>query len=215
MCQIAFVYKPHHQHERSMYTEHSVLPYSVRTYILEKCEAKCLIEEEIYYSEGLQYFLEDLKAYELSSDRYIYMFGQYLYRAFECYPDSKIDKYDTCSFIRLYNPPDSQLPMSAHTSMNQYIDDYLWMKEKKIDKDAMIPMDYLWYEKNFGYCREEVLTFWLCRFVIDVCYNLFYRIKTTDFPYSFPQDEYAETQEDLFYCVLLALHNHYLSHHTG
>ena len=215
LCQIAFVYKPHHQHVRSMYTEYSVLPYSVRKYILEQCEAEYLIEGDLHYSDGLQYFLDDLKTYNLSSDRFAYMFGQYLYRAFEYYSDCKIDKYDTCSFIRLYNPPNSPWLMSTHSNMNQYIDDYLWMKDNKIDAKAMIPMDYLWYEKNFGDCDEEELTFWLCRFIIDACNNLFYRIKTSDFPYSFPEDRCAETQEDLFYCALLSLHNHYLSHQSG
>lgn len=212
LCQIAFVYKPHHEHIRSMYTEYSVLPYSVRKYILEQCEAECLIEGELHYTDGLQYFLEDLKTYELSSERYTYMFSQYLYRAFEYYSDCKIDKYDTCSFIRLYNPKNSLWSISTHSNMNQYIDDYLWMKDNKIDNDAIMPMDYLGLEMDFGSCEEEALTFWLCRFVIDVCNNLFYRIKTSEFSYSFPEDRCAETQEDLFYCVLHALHNHYLSH---
>lgn len=214
LCQIAFAYKPHHQHIRSMYTEYNLLPYNARKYILEQCEAEYLIDGNMYWGKGLKCFEEDLRTYELSSERFIYMFRQYLYRAFEYYADSKVDKYETCSFIKLYNPPNSPWTMSTHSNMNQYIDDYLWMKENNIDKDAMKPMDYLWYGKNFGSCDEEALTFWLCRFVIDVCCNLFYRVKTTDFSFSFPEDAYAKTQEDLFYCALLSLHNHYLSHQT-
>ena len=214
LCQIAFVYRPNHQHVRSMYTEYSLLPYGVRKYILKQCEAEYLIDKEIHYSEGLHYFLEDLEKFELSSDRFIYLFGQYLYRAFEYYSNCTLDKYDTCSFIRLYKPVNSVWPMSTHSDMNQYIDDYLWMKEKKIDNNALKPMDYLWYEKNFESCDEESLTFWLCRFIIDACNNLSYKIKTLEFPYSLPEDKCAETQEDLFYCALLALHNHCLFHRS-
>lgn len=73
-------------------------------------------------------------------------------------------------------------------------------------------MDYLWIEKDFGSCKEEELTYWLCRFVIGVCNNLFYRINKTDLDLLFVDDQYAETQEDLYYCVLHALYNLYLSH---
>ena len=214
LCQIAFAYKPHHLHARSMYTEYCILPNSTRKYILAQCGAECLIEEAIHYSEGLHFFIEDLKTYELSSDRYIYVFGQYLYRAIEYYSNHKIDKYDPCSFIRLYNPANSPWPMDTLSNMNQYIDDYLWMKENKINNDAKKPMDYLWSEQNLESCNEEVLTFWLCRFIIDVCNNLFYRIKSSEFPYSFPDDSCTETQEDLFYCALLSLHNLFLCHQT-
>lgn len=212
LCQIAFEYKPHHQHVRSMYTEYNILPYSVRKYILEQCESDHLIDGELHYTDGLRYFLEDLRTYELSAERYMYMFGQYLFRAFEYYSDCKINMYDTYSFIRLYTPPNTPWATETCSNLNQYIDDYLWMKDKKIDSDAMMPMDYLWYEKSFESCDEEALTFWLCRFIIDVCNNLINRIKNSEFPYSFPEDRYAETQEDLFYCALLSLHNHYLCH---
>lgn len=211
LCQIAFVYRPLHQHVRSMYTEYNMLPYDVRKYILEQCEAEFLLDEDIHYSKGLSFFLDDLKKYELSSERYTYMFGQYFYRSFEYYSDCKIDKYNIYSFDRLYplSPPWDTM---KYCNLNQYIDDYLWMKENKIDNDAIKPMDYLWYKENFGICDEETLTFWLCRFVIDVCCNLFGRIRTSKFPFCYPEYEYAETQEDLFYCALLSLHNHYLSH---
>ena len=212
LCQIAYFYNPHHQHVRSMYTEYSLLPYRVRKYILEQCEAEFLIEEEFHYSEGLHYFVEDLRAYELSSERYIYMFGQYFYRAFENYSDCKIDKYDVYSFENLYPSANFTWAKNLPASLSGYISDYLWMRENKIANDAKKPMDYLWTEKNFANCVEEDLTFWLCRFMIDACRSLFNRIKSTTFSYSIPEDEYAETQEDLYYCALLSLHNHYLCH---
>ena len=86
------------------------------------------------------------------------------------------------------------------------------MKENKVESDAMPPMDYLWYEKGFGSCKEEELTFWLCRFIIDSCNNLFHRVRTCEFDYIFIADQYAETQEDLYYCALNSLYRLYLCH---
>lgn len=86
------------------------------------------------------------------------------------------------------------------------------MKENNIESDALPPMDYLWLEKDFGSCEEAELTFWLCRFVIDSCNNLYYRVKSCEFEMVNINDRYAETQEDLYYCALNSLYNLYMCH---
>ena len=45
-----------------------------------------------------------------------------------------------------------------------------------IDIEAIKPMDYLWIDEKFGSCPEEDLMYWLCRFIIDTCNNLSFRI---------------------------------------
>ena len=142
------------------------------------------------------------------------MFEKYLHCAFDYYSECDISKYDNYSFTRLCKSS-LKLFENVGSPIDAYIDDYLWIKDNKMQTDALPPMDYLWHEKNFGTCHEEELTYWLCRFVIDVCNNLYHRIKKSEIDLLYVDDQYAETQEDLYYCALIALYNLYLCHTQG
>ena len=168
--------------------------------------------DSLHLEEAIDLFCDDLEKYELSSKSYLYTFDQYLHRAFNYYPDHNIKIYNNYSFRRLLNPSIRALENMEFSSIGAYIDDYLWLKENKPEFEAIPPMDYLWIEKDFGSCNEEDLTYWLCRFVIDACNSLFHRVKTCDFDYVYVYDQNAETQEDLYYCAVNALFNHYLCH---
>ena len=213
LCQIALLNSPEHKHVRAMYTEFLLLPKKVQRLILKSSNADSMMNiDSLHLEEAIDFFCNDLEKYELSSRRYLYMFKQHLYRAFSYYSDCNIRKYDNYSFKRLYEPSLKAFKNMQYSSIDAYIDDYLWMKEYKSKVDALPPMDCLWIAKDFGSCNEEDLTYWLCRFVIDVCNNLFHRVKKCDFDYVDVYDQYAETQEDLYYCAVNALYNHYLCH---
>lgn len=212
LCQIAMIHSPEHKHVRAMYTEFILLPKVVQNYILKASNAESLINlDSLHCIEAIDFLCKDLEEYKLSSQRYLYMFGQYLHRAFDYYSECDISKYDNYSFTRLCKSNLNFLE-NVGSPIDAYIDDYLWIKDKKMQTDAPPPMDYLWHEKNFGTCHEEDLTYWLCRFVIDVCNNLYHRVKKADFDLLYVEDQYAETQEDLYYCTLNALHNLYSCH---
>ena len=212
LCQIAMIHSPEHKHVRAMYTEFILLPKVVQNYILKASNAESLINlDSLHYGEAIDLLCKDLEEYKLSSPRYLYMFGQYLHCAFDYYSECDISKYDNCSFTRLCKSSLIFLH-DVGSPIDAYIDDYLWMKDNKKQTDAPPPMDYLWHEKNFGACQEEDLTYWLCRFVIDVCNNLYHRVKKADLDLLYVEDQYAETQEDMYYCALNALYNLYLCH---
>ena len=212
LCQIAMIHSPEHKHVRAMYTEFILLPKVVQNYILKASNAESLINlDSLHCIEAIDFLCKDLEEYKLSSQRYLYMFGQYLHRAFDYYSECDISKYNNYSFTRLCKSNLNFLE-NVGSPIDAYIDDYLWIKDKKMQTDAPPPMDYLWHEKNFGTCHEEDLTYWLCRFVIDVCNNLYHRVKKADFDLLYVEDQYAETQEDLYYCTLNALHNLYSCH---
>ncbi|PWJ71262.1 hypothetical protein B0O40_1129 [Ruminococcaceae bacterium R-25] len=213
LCQIAFCYSPEHKHCRSMYTEFILLPPKIQRYILKACDAELLADmKSLFLEEALERFCADLEEYQLSTRRYLYMFNQYLYRAFDYYSDLDISNYDIYSFTNHIKSGTEIFKNADHSSIDKYIDDYLWMKENNIESDALPPMDYLWLEKDFGSCEEAELTFWLCRFVIDSCNNLYYRVKSCEFEMVYINDRYAETQEDLYYCALNSLYNLYMCH---
>ena len=213
LCQIASIHSPEHRHVRSMYTEYILLPKRIQDSILIACEAEEMIGlTSLNIGKAIDFLCEDLKKYELSSERFLRMFDQYLVRAFYYYSDCDIDRFDIYSFPILYKCTIKPFESIRYSSISQYINDYLWMKDNEIDSDAIPPMDFLWHYKNFGKCKEEDLTFWLCRFVIDVCHNLYLRVRTSHIDYIIIDDQYAETQEDLYYCALYYLHILYLCH---
>ena len=213
LCQIALLHSPEHKHVRSMYTEYILQTKIVQRYILKACNAESMINiDSLHLGEAVDYFCKDLEEYGLSSHQYLYMFNQYLYRAFNYYSEYKVTIYDDYSFVKLIKPSLRAFKNIDYSSIDAYIDDYLWLKENNPEVAVVPPMDYLWIAKDFSSCNEEDLTYWLCRFVIAACNNMFHRVKKCDFDYVFVSDQYAETQEDLYYCVVNALYNHYLCH---
>lgn len=206
LCQVAFLYHPNHKHVRPMYTEYCLLSSNVRRYVLQLCDSHEMIDvSSLYVERNINLFCDDLRKYVLSSERYIYMFRQYLFRAFECYSDCVITHYCTELFARLNKSSKHPFMTSDYSSLEQYIYDYMINQEQNTNKKAQPPMDYLVERVNLLSCNEEALTFWLCRFVIDACNNLFCKITTQDISYSIIDDQTAETQEDLFYIALHSL----------
>ena len=213
LCQIAFVLNPNHKHIRPMYTEYNLLPYNTRKYILEQCNAVGLINvDNFYVDESITLLMDDLENFNLSSRRYLYVFTQYFPRSFIYYANCSVEQYDLSCFESLYKPDVLKSIIGDYSTLDKYIDDYLWLIDNGIETDAIPPMDYLWIKKDLGGCREEILAFWLYRFIVDVCNNLFYRIYTKEFWHIDIDDRYAERQEDLYYVAINALYNHYQCH---
>ena len=177
LCQIVYAYNPSHNYERSMFTEYNLFPQCVRKQILDQCDASELITfDKLHWEEGLSLFCDDLREYDLSSEQYIYMFTQY-FPASCRYAAYSISKYENYSFERiLVSKVLSPFPNAKRCSLDGYIDDYLYIRDNNLDIEALKPMDYLWANENFGSCPEEDVMYWLCRFIIDVCNNLSFRI---------------------------------------
>ena len=214
LCQMAYVCKPHHKHCRQMYTEYGLLSEEDRAYILEYCE--CIeisnVDKEII-GASLKAFVSDVEKYDLSEKRFLYIFNQYYPRTIEYYANRKIDMYDLKSFIRLYTQSSSKaFELSEYSTLDQYIYDYLWYRKNEPSKELVRPLDYLWFNKCLDSCQEYDLTFWICRFIIDACNNINVKNAIEDIPQTFIEEYLLETQEDMYYCSLLYLHNSWLRH---
>lgn len=214
LCQIVYAYNPSHNYERSMFTEYNLLPQNVRKQILDQLDASELIAiDKLRWKDGLSLFCDDLRKYALSSERYIYMFTQYFPASYQ-YAEYDISKYEKYSFERiLVSEIFSPFPSAKQCSLDGYIDDYLYINDNNIDIEATMPMDYLCNTKALCSCPEEDMMYWLCRFIIDVCNNLSFRI--TGKPMHVEcYDRDAETIEDLFFSAIYALHRHYHFHNN-
>lgn len=214
LCQIVYAYNPSHNYERSMFTEYNLLPQNVRKQILDQLDVSELIAiDKLRWKDGLSLFCDDLRKYALSSERYIYMFTQYFPASYQ-YAEYGISKYEKYSFERiLVSEIFSPFPSAKQCSLDGYIDDYLYINDNNIDIKATMPMDYLCDTKALRSCPEEDMMYWLCRFIIDVCNNLSFRI--TGKPMHVEcYDRDAETIEDLFFSAIYALHRHYHFHNN-
>jgi hypothetical protein len=213
LCQIAFLYNPDHNYQRSMYTEYNLLSEKLRSSILDKCNVTArLVCDKLYWMEGLALLEDDLIKYKLSSERYIYMFGQHFPR-FQYYVSKSIKGYDCYQFKRLVTSKIiATFPKSAYSNLDHYINDYIGLNNSKKRKYPK-PMDYL-VETLIADATEEDAVFWLCRFIIDACDNLSHRVlgKTV---VADCYDDNAETIEDLSLSALFALHRHYMFHQSN
>lgn len=171
-----------HKHIRPMYTEYNLLPYNTRKYILEQCNSEGLIDvDNFHVGKSIKLLCDDLENFSLSSRRLLYVFTQYFPRNFINYANCSVEQYDLCSFERLCKPDALKSIVGDCSTLDEYIDDYLWLRENGIQPEALPPMDYLWNQKDLGACREEILVFWLYRFIVDVCNNLFIGLIQKDF----------------------------------
>ena len=207
LCHIAYLYRPQHQHVRPMYTEYNLLPLKIRKHILKLSKSPQIMKiKSLHIGEAMSAFLKDLIKYELGSESYMYLFNQYFCRAFRYYAKCDIEQYDVYSFPRLCRTDIVSCKSGSLSSLDTYINDYLWMRDKGKTNDISCPLECLFIEKKLDSCSEEELTFWLCRFVIDACINLICKDQPADHDVD---DQYAETQEDLDYCALYWLERFY------
>lgn len=212
LCHIAYLYRPQHQHVRPMYTEYNLLPLKIRKHILKLSKSSQIMKiKSLHIGEAMSAFLEDLIKYELGSESYMYLFNQYFCRAFRYYANCDIEQYDMYSFPRLCRTDIVSCKSGSLSSLDTYINDYLWLRDKGKTNDISCPLECLFIEKKLDSCSEEELTFWLCRFVIDACINLICMDQPTEHDVD---DQYAETQEDLYYCALYWLERFYRFRHS-
>ena len=103
---------------------------------------------------------------------------------------------------------------SIHATLNTYIQDYLKQKESDIAEDMLCPMDYLWRMRRLDLCSESEMTFWICRFIIDSCLQIYNYGYVDESPYDYIvlENTSLKTQEDLYYYAILML---YLTFHTA
>lgn len=211
LCQMALILNPDHRHHRGLYTEFNLLSENARNYVLKK-ESIAVIEtlDSSWVNESMKLLTDELKALNLSSHRFLYLINQYFYKAFKYYANNQIGKYDLNVFVRLYT--ESHLlgiTLSEYSSLDQYIYDYLYFIENNIPVIAEPPLDYLWRIQNFKECDECDLTFWVCRFIVDVCNNIVLE-SCVDY---IEHEEQITTQEDMYYYAMLSLYNFWMNKH--
>lgn len=223
LCQIADFIDPYHNNVRQLYSDYKLLPEAVKEAILDaKNVRKMDFSNTAWVGESLDEINKRIHELKLTKEKeFLYDGAKYFHRAYRRYADKSIEEYDTRIFKSLY---DSEALMrvtgkkTGKTDLGFYMNQYLWIKKNNPRKRPKPPMDYLWELANLGNCDEEEMTFWVCSFIIESCYEIAgFGKKIEDFPTADDGktldvgDSHwiLNTQEDLYFYALLQLYKNF------
>lgn len=200
LCQIAMELNPLHHHRRKMFDDFNVLPEKVQHeifFITGVAEAQF---EPGWFGRYIGMFESDIKKYKLSTKEFLYDGAKYM-RAAIHYPEIEWESMDPYIFPRECTLKGFE---NVKASLADYIYDYMeGVTYNGENLDA--PMDLLWNVFDLGGCKEEVMTFWVNRFILSTCYCLSNPREDHDGQPDFVEETVFESLEDLYYAAVLAL----------
>ena len=220
LCQIAEFIDPNHKNVRQIYTDYKLCSEAVKDIMLESKNVRRMdFTNTSWVGESLEELNKRIHELKLAVKReFLYDGAKYFHRAYQRYADKSIKEYETRIFKSLYDSKSIQMltgKKERKTNLGFYMNQYLWIKENYPRKRPKPPMDYLWELANLGGCDEEQMTFWVCSFIIESCYEIAgHGKKLEDIPITDDNktidigDSYwiLNTQEDLYFYALLQLY---------
>ncbi len=209
LCQIAFNSAPLHNNLRDMYTDYSRCSQKVKEKILDLNDIPLFTFSKDWIEDALENYILLIKRFNLSSERYVYIFFQYFHRAFDNYSNESFENPDPYIFDGIFKNQSKMFSsISHHLPIGGYIGDYLWGKKENPNLILKPPLDYLWDYCNLGKCDEPILTFWICRFIISSSFHLCdYGVNVKEFWKMVDVDEeLLKRQEDMYYYALMQLY---------
>ncbi len=209
LCQIANIVNPTHNHVNKMYDEYCDCSDALKKQILKEKDCPMIHAEDEYALYGLlSRFAEDIEKMELASCDKTYMFQQYVIKSLN-YED--LEPVDTNPTIFPIGPC-KLFPNHKTSFLSQFVNDYLYYKDKDMGVSLPIPLDWMFDHLNFGSCDAKDLIFWLNLFITSSCYDIqaYFNYETKE-SLSIPNIEDTKTLEDLFFLSLLMLYDTYLN----
>lgn len=200
LCQMAMKLNPLHNHHRKMFNDFNILSEEIQHEIFlisNVCEVQF---EDGWLDKYICMFEDDIEKYKLSSRKFLYDGAKYMTAAIH-YSDKKWEDMNPYIFPRAYT---LKTFGDLKASLSDYIYDY--MEGETIDGESMaVPMDLLWEAFNLGGCKEEMMTFWVNRFVLSTCYCLSNSDVRSEEKADFVEETCFESLEDLYYAAVLGL----------
>lgn len=222
----------HHKHIRAIYNDFDALPNDVQKEVLRLAGYDYeLIQGGEWVDKGLKEIEEFSESYDFG-DTFLYDGAKYLYRAFSKHSSALVSSYNELE--DLYDDELGWIPEGAKQfypsgkiNFSQYLESYyqafvLGNNEKKIGKQEVTkPLTYLKNVKNFYYCTEEELCFWIMVSVREMasCVERTRHkgdLEQTEAPGVISRgDALPKTFEDMYYETLMQLYNLKLDEEAG
>ncbi|MBQ7172418.1 MAG: hypothetical protein IJR89_09110 [Clostridia bacterium] len=171
LCEMASILNPRHKHINPMInafirqnkkTQKAILIHEkIRPY--EFCNA-----EEV--DKCIDAFKKEITEKKYATIPFLYEGAKYFHRAFTRYAEIKPDSLDPFIFKRHY--VNTSLFPNVPGNLRAYIEDYDYGLEHHPEDQMPPPFNMLWYAFDLANCEEEILVFWVNRFIITVCHYL-------------------------------------------
>ncbi len=209
LCQIANIVNPTHNHANKMYDEYCDCSDALKREIMKENDCPMLnVADEYALYRLLSRFADDIEKMGLASRDKKYMFQQYVVKSLYYEGLEPIDTNPTFFPIA----PCKLFPNHKTSFLSQFVNDYLYYKDKDMDISLPIPLDWMFVNLNFGNCDEKDLIFWLNLFITSSCYDIqaYFKYDSKE-ELSIPNIEDTKTIEDLFFLSLLMLYDTYMN----
>ena len=208
LCQIANIVNPRHNHVNKIYDEYCDCSDALKVQIMKEINCPMIQSVDKYALYGLlRRFEDDIEKMELSSRDNLYMFSQYVVNSLS-FEDEPVK-----SDLTFFPIAPSRLFPNHNTSfLSQFINDYLFYKDKDMGVSLPVPLNWMWVNLDFGNCSTKDLIFWLNLFITSSCYDVqaYFKYDNKE-DLNIPNIEDAKTIEDLFFLSLLMLYDTYMN----
>lgn len=207
LCQIANIVNPGHNHVNKMYSDYCDYSNKLKEQIMKEIECPLIqVDNKISLYKLLGKFSEEIVDLGLIPQDKEYMFSQYVTKSLDY---EKIEPIDI-------NPPifpiapSKYFPNHKTSMLSQFIDDYLYYKDKDLGITLPVPFEWMIVNLELLDCPEKDLVHWLNLFVISSCYNIPKQISNKYESPKLPTLYDVKTIEDLHFLALLMLYDTYL-----
>lgn len=209
LCQIASLFDYQYELINPMYIDYCELDESDQHAIMNVYNYPLItINSAEEFNDAVDLFIKDIESTNLSSEGKTYCIRDYL--------DSSLNYGDYIPDEKYYDiyPCRCSAPFFRNNStLDQFVDDYLFISEHKLDDSFPIPFDWIWDYFDFGNCNIKLLLSQLNLFIINSCASLRrYSKNLSSNPHlSISYNvENVKTLEDLHFLALLRLYETYL-----
>lgn len=211
LCEIAYCLNSEHKHIRPLFTDFICQRKTIQEAILINKGIKPFeFPKPNWLSCCIEAFEKEISELKLSSHSFLYEGAKYFHYAFLKYANHKPKDINPYAFERKY--VEKNLP-SFSGCLSSLIDDYFYGIENYPSDKNSPPFDVVWDQYDLYTCDEYIFSFWICRFIIDVCYCLHgldvSENKNENWNKKLINEECIETMEDLYYYAILMLYLRY------
>lgn len=209
LCQIASLFDYQYELVNPMYIDYCELDETDQQAIMKTYDYPIITVNSPYdFYKAIDLFVDDVETNNLASDGKSYCIKQYL--------DSSLEFGEYIPKMKYYDiyPCMKSARFNRETiTLDQFIDDYLFIQEHQLNDSLPKPLDWIWDYFNFAFCSKKQIAFMLNFFIINSCASLRRYSKNLSLnPHlsmSYNVSSFSNL-EDLYFLALLKLYEMYL-----
>ena len=221
LCIISASTSPYTPHNRAIYNKFNRCPVELQSSIIRYRNIPIGISNlsSPFVNLYLSRFIEFEQKYNMGNSM-LYEGGKYLHRSIERYAKEKIDNPNPNYFevpclssaVKAFTK-NKNLKTNLTGYINRYLEYVLRDRSDTADFPELLvkapPMDLLYGKFNLGSCNEEIVCFWVMRYIISSCQAFKIHCLIDEYRENWCNLEIdstiIQTYEDMYYYTILTL----------